>query len=55
MNRMFVNGGATVNVMPYSVYQKIRKMIEELVKIDISLNDFNGNPTEEKRMTNVEL
>jgi hypothetical protein len=40
MTKMLVDGGATVNVMPYATYWKLAKGEEDMVKIDMMLKDF---------------
>jgi hypothetical protein len=36
--KMLVDGGAVVNLMPYSLYQKLGKPDDELVKTNMTLN-----------------
>ena len=52
---MLVDGGASVNLMPYSTCRKLGKMTEELIKTNMILNDFNGNPSEAKGVLTAEL
>jgi hypothetical protein len=35
--KMLVDGGVAVNLMPYSLYKKLRKQDDELVKTDMTL------------------
>jgi hypothetical protein len=42
MTRMLVDGGAAVNVMPYTTYYKLRKGKEDLIKTDMMPKDFEG-------------
>jgi hypothetical protein len=35
---MLVDGGATVNLMPYSLYRKLGKQDDELVKTNMTLS-----------------
>ena len=55
MSKMLVDGGAAINIMPYSTYRKIGKTSEELVKTNMVLKDFGGNSSEPKGVVNVEL
>lgn len=43
MTKMLVDGGAAVNLMPYTTYQKLGKGPEDLVKTDMMLRDFGCN------------
>jgi hypothetical protein len=36
--KMLVDGGATVNLMPYSFYRKLGKRYDELVKTNMMLS-----------------
>jgi hypothetical protein len=40
--RMLVDGGAVVNLMPYSVFKKLGLRDEELIKTNMVLNGFEG-------------
>jgi hypothetical protein len=40
---MLVDGGAVVNLMPYTMLCKIGKSEEDLTKTDMMLVDFEGN------------
>ena len=42
MTRMLVDGGATVNLMPYAVLRKLSKGESDLMKTDLILKDFEG-------------
>jgi hypothetical protein len=47
--RMLVDGGAVINLMPYSVFKKLGLRDEDLKKTNMVLNDFEGKePTEAK-------
>ena len=41
--RLLMDGGATVNLMPYVMLRKFRKSEEDLTKTDMMLVDFEGN------------
>jgi hypothetical protein len=54
--RMLVNGGATVNLMPYSLYRKLGKQDYELVKTKMMLCDVGTDSSiKDKGVTSVEL
>ena len=55
MAKMLVDGGAAVNIMPYSTYRKLGRTPEDLIKTNMKLKDFNGNPSEAKGILNAEL
>jgi hypothetical protein len=38
ITKMLVDGGATVNLMPYSLYRKLGKQDDELVKTNMILS-----------------
>jgi hypothetical protein len=46
ISRMLVDGGATINLMSYSVYKKLGREDDELVKTIQTLNGMGGNPME---------
>ena len=43
VTRLLVDGGATVNLMPYVMLRKFGKSEEDLTKTDMMLVDFDGN------------
>jgi hypothetical protein len=43
ITRMVVDGGAVVNLMPYTMLRKIGKSDEDLTQTDMMLMDFEGN------------
>ena len=43
MNKMLVDGGASVNLMPYTTFCKLGKGPEDLMETDMMLKDFGGN------------
>ena len=55
MTKMLVDGGAAVNIMLYSTYRKLGKTPEDLIKTNMKLKDFNGNPSGAKGILNAEL
>nr|QBA09453.1 ty3-gypsy sub-class retrotransposonable element polyprotein [Oryza sativa Japonica Group] len=55
MSKMMVDGGAAVNLMPYTTFRKLGRTTEDLIKTNMVLKDFGGNPSETKGVLNVEL
>jgi len=55
VNRMLVDTGAAVNLMPYSVMRRLGRSSADLIKTNVMLNDFNGQPSEAMGVLNVEL
>ena len=51
MNKKLVDGGASVNLMPYITFRKLGKGPGDLIEIDIMLKDLGGN---ERRTNNRE-
>ena len=43
MNKMLVDGGASVNLMPYTTFRKLGKGPGDLIETDMMLKDFGGN------------
>ena len=52
---MLVDGGASVNLMPWNTCKKLSVQAEELVKTNMVLSDFMGGPTEAKGVLVAEL
>jgi hypothetical protein len=52
---MFVDGGAAVNVMPYTTFRKLGMGPGDLTPTSIILNDFAGNPSDTKGCVHVDL
>ena len=50
---MLVDGGATVNLMPYTTFCKLGKGPEDLLEIEMILKDFGGNPSKIQGAVNV--
>ena len=55
MNKMLVDGGASVNLMPYTTFRKLGKGLGDLIEINMMLKDFEGNASKTKGAMNVEL
>ena len=43
MNKMLVDGGASVNLMSYTTFRKLGKGPGDLIETDMMLKDFGGN------------
>ena len=43
MNKMLVDGGVSVNLMPYATFHKLGKGLGDLLETDMMLRDFGGN------------
>ena len=43
MNKMLVDGGASINLMPYITFRNLGKGPEDLMETDMMLKDFGGN------------
>jgi hypothetical protein len=52
---MLVGSGATVSLMPYSVFKKLRREDDELMQTNLTLNDVLGNPMEARGVVSMEL
>jgi hypothetical protein len=52
---MLVDGGAAINLMPYSIFKKLGWEDDELVKTNLTLNDVGGNPMEARGVISMEL
>nr|CAE75872.1 OSJNBa0042N22.17 [Oryza sativa Japonica Group]CAE76044.1 B1248C03.3 [Oryza sativa Japonica Group] len=55
MSKMMVDGGAAVNLMPYTTFRKLGRNAEDLIRMNMVLKDFGGNSSETKGVLNVEL
>jgi hypothetical protein len=55
LTKMFVDGGAAVNVMPYTTFRKLGMGPGDLTPTSIILNDFAGNPSDTKGYVHVDL
>jgi len=43
ITKMLVDGGATVNIMPFAMWRNLGKSNEDLTKTDMMLKDFEGD------------
>jgi hypothetical protein len=55
VNKMLVDTGATVNIMPYSVLRRLGRSAEDLIKTIVTLSDFNGQASEAQGVLNMDL
>jgi len=55
MTKILIDGGAAINIMPYTVYWKLGKGDQDLTKTDMMLKDFEGNVSPVKGAICVEL
>jgi hypothetical protein len=52
---MLVDSSAAVNLMPYTVFRKLGREDNELMKTNLTLNDVGGNPMETRGVISMEL
>ena len=43
VNKMLVDEGASINLMPYTTFRKLGKGPKDLLETDMMLRDFGGN------------
>ena len=56
ISRMLVDGGAIVNLMPYSLYKKLGGKDEELIKTNMMVSGVGGgDPIGAKGVASMEL
>jgi hypothetical protein len=55
ISRMLIDGGATVNLMPYDIFKKLGQEDDELVKSNLKLNGMGGNLMEARGVVSIEL
>jgi hypothetical protein len=55
VNKMFVDTGAVVNIMSYSMLYRLGCSAEDLIKTNVTLSDFNGQASEAQGVLNVDL
>nr|ABA97878.1 retrotransposon protein, putative, unclassified [Oryza sativa Japonica Group] len=55
MSKMMVDGGATVNLMPYATFRKLGRNSDDLIKTNMVLKEFVDNPSETRGVLNAEL
>jgi hypothetical protein len=55
VNKMLVDTGAAVNIMPYSVLRRLGRSTGDLIKTNVMLSDFNGQTLEAQGILSVDL
>jgi hypothetical protein len=55
ISRMLIDGSAAVNLMSYSIFKKLRREDDELVKSNLMLNGVGANPMEARGVISMEL
>jgi hypothetical protein len=56
ITKMLVDGGTTVNLMPYSLYRKLGKRDDEIVKTNMALSDVGRDSSiKAKGVMSIEL
>jgi hypothetical protein len=55
ISRMLVDGGAAINLMSYSIFKKLGREDDELMKTTLMLNGVGGNPMEARGVVSMEL
>jgi hypothetical protein len=55
LTKMFVDGGAAINIMPYTTFRKLGMTSEDLLKTDMILRDFASNPSDTRGAVHAEL
>ena len=56
ISRMLVFGGAIVNLIPYSLYKKLGRKDEELIKTNMTVSGVGGgDPISAKGVASMEL
>ena len=53
INKMLVDGGAYVNLIPYTSFRKLGKGPRDLMETDMMLKDFGGNASQTQGVINV--
>ncbi|KAK1694400.1 hypothetical protein QYE76_011097 [Lolium multiflorum] len=48
VNKMLVDTGAAVNIMPYSMLRRLGRSSSDLIKTNVTLSDFNGQASMHK-------
>jgi hypothetical protein len=55
VNKMLVDTGAAVNIMPYSVLRRLGQSTGDLIKTNVTLSDFNGQISEAQGVLSLDL
>jgi hypothetical protein len=55
VSRMLIDGDVAVNLMPYSIFKKLGREDDKLVKTNLTLKGVGGNPMEAHGVISMEL
>jgi hypothetical protein len=55
ISRMLINGGTAVNLMSYSIFKKLEREDDELMKTNLTLNGVGSNSMEARGVVSMEL
>jgi hypothetical protein len=55
LTKMFVDAGAAINIMLHTTFRKLGVTNEELLKTDMVLRDFAGNPSHTRGAAHADL
>jgi hypothetical protein len=55
VNKILVDTGAAVNIMPYSVLRWLGCSADDLIRTNVTLSDFNGQASKAQGILNVDL
>jgi hypothetical protein len=55
VNKMLVDTGAVVNILPYSILRRKGRSTGDLIKTNVTLSDFNGQTSEAQGVLGVDL
>jgi hypothetical protein len=55
VNKMLVDTGVALNIIPYSVLRRLGRSAGDLIKINVMLSNFNGQTSEGKGVLSVDL
>jgi hypothetical protein len=55
ISRMLIDGGVAINLIPYSIFKKLGREDDELVKTNLTLNGMGGNRMEARAVVSMEL
>jgi hypothetical protein len=55
ISRMLINDGTVVNLILYSIFKKLGREDDELMKTNLTFNGVGGNPMEARGIVSMEL
>jgi hypothetical protein len=55
ISKMLINDGAAINLVAYSIFKKLGREDDELVKTNLTLNGVRSNPMEARGVISMEL